>query len=479
MVVGTASRGCQVAVIGSGPGGYLAAIRLAQIGKDVLLIEENPVLGGICLNEGCIPSKALIHAADFLEEARNAGRMGLTFEKVVLDIGDLVRWKDRIVSQLTGGVQYLVTKNGGEVLHGHARFVTEKRLDVLTDGGPVMVEFEQVVIATGSRQIELPGFEFDGEAVIGAREALSPPDVPKRLVVIGGGYIGLEMSSMYRRLGSTVDLVDISDEILPFHDPEVRKAIALRMRKIGVTLHTGHSATLLQKGSPHQVTIRDKNGKETILEADRILVSVGRRPLSDNIGIENAGVERDSKGFIRVNDRMETNVPGIYALGDVVGGPLLAHKAYREAKVAADVIGGNPAAFDNVVIPAVVYTDPELAWAGMTETEAIAAGHKVVTGVFPFKASGRAMTLSAVDGFAKTIADAETKLILGVVIMGRDAGEMISEAALAIEMGAFLDDLGRNDPSASDDERRSARIGGGRARGSSSCVEQGRESNWQ
>lgn len=441
MVVGTATRGCQVAVIGAGPGGYLAAIRLAQIGKDVLLIEENPSLGGICLNEGCIPSKALIHAADFLEEARSSHQMGLSFENVKLDILKLVEWKNRIVRQLTGGVKFLVTKNGGEILPGRARFTHEKRLEVFAKSGPVIVEFEQAVIATGSAPVVLPGFEIDGKTVIGAREALSPDSIPGRLLVIGGGYIGLEMASMYRRFGAEVDLVEAADEILPFHDPEVRKAISTRLQQIGVKLHMGHRAVDLKKGTPCRVTIQNQKADDMVLEPDRILVSIGRKPLSKDLGLETIGVQTDERGFIIVNERMETNIPGIYALGDVVGGPLLAHKAYREAKVAADVIGGNPAAFDNVVIPAVVYTDPELAWAGMTETEAIGAGHKVVTGVFPFRASGRAMTLSAADGFVKTIADADSKLILGVVIVGKDAGEMISEAALAIEMGAFLDDL--------------------------------------
>ncbi|MBN1297947.1 dihydrolipoyl dehydrogenase [bacterium] len=441
MVVGTASRGCQVAVIGAGPGGYLAAIRLAQLGKDVLLIEDAKTLGGICLNEGCIPSKALIHATDLLEEASHANEMGLTFTGLNLDIKKLVGWKDRIVKQLTGGVAFLVTKNGGDILHGRAKFVTDRRLEVLTEEGPVLVEFEQAVIATGSRQVELPEFPFDGRWVIGSREALSPTSVPERLVIIGGGYIGLELGSVYRRLGSHVDLVEIADELVPFHDPEVRNIITQRMRHLGVTLHMGHRALRMERDKIARVIIAGKNGKESTLEADRILVSVGRTPLSGDMGLDAAGVRTDDRGFIRVNHRMETNVPGIYALGDVVGGPLLAHKAYREAKVAAEVIAGNPSAFDNVVIPAVVYTDPELAWAGMTETEAKAAGHRIVTGTFPFRASGRAMTLSAVDGFAKTIADADSHLILGVVIVGRDAGEMISEAALAIEMGAFLDDL--------------------------------------
>lgn len=441
MVVGTASQGCQVAVIGAGPGGYLAAIRLAQLGKDVLLIERSKTLGGICLNEGCIPSKALLHATDFMEEASSAGKMGLTFGEISLDVTKLVKWKDRIVRQLTGGVDFLVKKNGGQVLHGEARFTGDRRLEVMTESGPVLVEFEQAVIATGSRQIELQGFEFDHPTVIGARDALSPGTVPSKLVVIGGGYIGLEMGSVYKRFGSEVDLVEMADELLPFHDPEVRDVLQKRFKRLGVTLHMGHKAVRWIDGETKQVTISDKDGNETILEADQILVSIGRLPNVEGLGLKNAGVTLNDSGFIEVNDRMETSVPGIFALGDVVGGPLLAHKAYREAKVAAEVIAGNPSAFDNVVIPAVVYTDPELAWAGMTEAEAQNAGYNVVTGTFPFRASGRAMTLSAVDGFVKTIADADTKLILGVVIMGRDAGEMISEAALAIEMGAFLDDI--------------------------------------
>ncbi|HPQ41084.1 MAG TPA: NAD(P)/FAD-dependent oxidoreductase, partial [bacterium] len=333
MVVGTSSRGCQVAVIGAGPGGYLAAIRLSQLGRDVLLIEERPSLGGVCLNEGCIPSKALIHATDFMEDAGTADQMGLTFSGVDLDVAKLVNWKDRIVKQLTGGVSFLVTKNGGEILHGRAKFTGDRRLEVLTDEGPVLVEFEQAVIATGSRQIELPGFEFDGETVIGAREALSPEAVPGKLLVIGGGYIGLEMGSVYKRFGSEVDLIEMADELLPFHDPEVRKAITQRMRRLGVNLHLGFTAKTLERGNPNRVTITDKDGHEKILETDRILVSVGRTPVTADLGLEAAGVEVDDRGFIRVNERMETNVPGIYALGDVVGGPLLAHKAYREAKV--------------------------------------------------------------------------------------------------------------------------------------------------
>jgi dihydrolipoyl dehydrogenase len=442
MVVGTASKGCQVAVIGSGPGGYLAAIRLAQLGKDVILIEKSKTLGGICLNEGCIPSKALLHAADFKEEAERAGQMGLTIPEVTLNLPGLMKWKDRIVRKLTGGVKFLVEKNGAEILHGRATFLTDRRLEVFTDEGPVFVEFEQAVICTGSSPVTLSELECDGDVIITPREALSLETVPGRLAVIGAGYIGLELGSVYRRFGAQVDIIDISERILSRHDPEVRDVVRKRLETIGISLHLGCRPDEVIPGDPVRIQLESVNGDSSeTLETDMILVAVGRKPNSEDLGLDAAGVDVDSRGFIQVNDRMETNVPGLFALGDVVGGPLLAHKAYREAKVAAEVISGNSSAFDNVVIPAVVYTDPEIAWAGLTEREAKEDGYTVKTGTFPFKASGRAMTLNAVEGFVKTVADADTNRILGVSIVGRDASEMISEAALAIEMGAFLDDL--------------------------------------
>ena len=282
---------------------------------------------------------------------------------------------------------------------------------------------------------------MDGETVIGSKEALSLSEVPRRLVVIGGGYIGLELGSVYRKLGAEVEVVEFFPELLLQHDPEVREVLTRRLTALGVGLHLGHKAMRLERGAPSRVVVQDKEGRETLLEADKVLVSVGRVPSVQGLGLDAAGVRQDAKGFIQVNARMETSAHGIYAIGDVVGGPLLAHKAYREAKVAAEVIAGEPSAFDNVVIPAVIYTDPEIAWAGLSEQEAVEKGHRVVTGTFPFKASGRAMTLNATEGFVKTVADADTKRILGVHIVGADASEMISEAALAIEMGAFLDDL--------------------------------------
>jgi len=441
MVVGKVSKGCQVVVVGGGPGGYLAAIRLAQLKKDVIVVEEASTLGGICLNEGCIPSKALIHAADLLESAKGAAAMGLSFEVGAVDMGKLVAWKDKIVQRLTGGVKTLCTKNGAEVVQGRARFLSDRTLEVQGPDGAQILEFEQAVIATGSLPFFPPGFEPDGERVIQARDALSLKEVPERLVVIGGGYNGLELGSVYAKLGSKVDLIEFFPKLLSHHDPEVGEVLTKRLQALGVTLHLGHKALSVERGETTRVTVADSDGKTTVLEADKVLVSIGRVPNVKGLGLAEAGVETDGKGFIKVNARMETNVPGIYAVGDVVGGPLLAHKAYREAKVAAEVIAKKPSAFDNLVIPAVIYTDPEIAWAGLSEREAREQGHTVVTGTFPFRASGRAMTLNAPEGFVKTVADATTKRILGVTIVGADASELISEAALAIEMGAFLDDL--------------------------------------
>lgn len=441
MVVGAQVKGCQVVVVGGGPGGYLAAIRLAQLKKDVVLVEEAPALGGICLNEGCIPSKALIHAADLVENSREAGVMGIDVGEVRVDMGRMVKWKDAIVKKLTDGVKFLATKNGAEVVRGRGRFLTSRLLEVSSERGVERIEFEQAVIATGSVPFFPPGFEPDGEHVIGSKEALDLTVVPKRLVIIGGGYIGLELGSVYARLGSKVDIVEFFPTLLGQHDPEVGEVITRRLKHLGIGLHLGRKAIKVERGTPSVLTVQDKDGKEATFEADKVMVSVGRLPKVHDLGLKEAGVALDPKGFILVNKRMETNVPGIYALGDVVGGPLLAHKAYREAKVCAEVIAGEKSAFDNVVIPAVIYTDPEIAWAGLSEMEAKKEGYKVVTGTFPFRASGRAMTLNAPEGFVKTVADAETKRILGVQILGADASEMISEAALAIEMGAYLDDL--------------------------------------
>jgi len=442
MVVGSVSRGCQVVVVGAGPGGYVAALRLAQLGKDVILVDKGPRLGGVCLNVGCIPSKALIHVADLAYEVQHGERMGLSVDGLTVDLPKMVEWKDGIVERLTGGVEFLCSKNGVEVVYGSARFLSDRSLQVSGGDGVTEVQFESVVIATGSSAMELPNLPFDGERVISSTEALSLQEVPSRLVVVGAGYIGLELGTVYAKLGSEVTVVEFLPEILPGLDRDAAKALQRRLKKLKVNLLMKHRAVSFEDGENPALLAIGPDDQEIRIPADLVMMSVGRVPRSADLGLEEIGVVTDDKGFITVNDRQQTSVPGIYAVGDVAGGMLLAHKAYQEAKVAAEVIAGEPAAFDNVAIPAVVYTDPEVAWTGLTETEAVEQGYEVVTGTFNFKASGRAMTLDATDGFIKAIADAETKQLLGVIAVGRGVSELIGEATLALEMGAFLEDVG-------------------------------------
>lgn len=441
MVVGSVSRGCEVVVIGGGPGGYVAAIRAARLGKDVVLVERSPRLGGVCLNEGCIPSKALIHAADLVHEVRHAGSMGIRVEGLEVDMGRLVSWKDGIVSRLTGGVKFLCEKAGVEVLHGSARLTSDRTVEVDTGDGMVEVSFQQAILATGSSPMTIPGFEPDGERIIGPREALSPARVPERLVVIGAGYIGLELGMVYAKLGSKVSVVEMLPELFPALDRDVAKVMERRLKKLKMGLYLGHRAAAFEAGEPSVVVAEPESGEPVRLEADVVLMATGRVPNSRDLGLEAAGVAVDGRGFVSVNQRQETNVPGIYAIGDLTGGALLAHKAYWEAKAAAEVIAGEPGAFDHACIPAVIYTDPEIAWAGLGEEEAREAGYEIVTGSFPLRASGRAMTLNAVDGFVKAVAEKDSGRLLGVVAVGKGVSEIITEAALALEMGAHLEDI--------------------------------------
>ncbi len=441
MVVGSVSRGCQVVVVGAGPGGYVAALRLAQLGKDVILVDKGPRLGGVCLNVGCIPSKALIHVADLAYEVQHGENMGLKVDGLKIDLPKMVEWKDGIVDRLTGGVEFLCSKNDVEVVYGSARFTSDRSLEVAGDDGVVEVQFETAVIATGSKAMELPNLPFDGVRVIGSTEALSLQEVPSRLVVVGAGYIGLELGTVYAKLGSQVTVVEFLPEIMPGLDRDAAKALQRRLKKLKIKLLLNHRAETFDDGEDPALVTIGPDDQEIRIPADLVMMSVGRVPRSADLGLEEIGVATDSKGFVTVNDRQQTNVPGIYAIGDVAGGMLLAHKAYQEAKVAAEVIAGEPAAFDNVAIPAVVYTDPEIAWVGLTEAEAADQGYEIVTGTFNFKASGRAMTLDATDGFIKAIADAQTKQLLGVVAVGRGVSELIGEATLALEMGAFLEDI--------------------------------------
>ena len=367
--------------------------------------------------------------------------MGISIPQVSVDLPRLIQWKGTVVKRLTDGVRFLAEKNGAQVVRGRARFSGERRLVVESEDGIQSIDFEQAVIATGSIPRALDLLPVDGVHVVGTREAQNLAQVPKRLIVLGAGYNGLELGSFYAKLGSEVTIVEPVPALLPMMDPEVGEALSLRLKSLGVKFLLGHTPTAFAPGDPSRLTVKAADGTEHVLEADVVLSAVGRVPNTKGIGLENAGVAVDGRGFITVNDKMQTNVPGIYAIGDAAGQPMLAHKAYREAKVAAEVIAGGPAAYDNLVVPAAIYTDPEIAWAGLNEKEAVAKGLKVVTGTFPFRVSGRALTLNAPEGFVKTIGEAGTKKLLGVVMVGHGVSELISEAALAIEMGAFLDDL--------------------------------------
>ena len=429
-----------VLVIGAGPGGYVAAIRAAQLGKTVAVAEMGP-LGGVCLNVGCIPSKAIITAAGLVERIRHADRYGIKVGDVSVSMPGLVKWKAGVVKKLTGGVGTLFEKHGIEHLAGSARFTGPGRVEVVTDDGVVEVAPGATIVATGSRPIEIPGFAIDGEKVISSTEALSLQEVPGRLLVIGGGYIGLELGIAYGLRGSEGTVVEVLASILPGTDPELAKVVARTMKKRKMKVMTKTRAiSWREEGDGLVVTIENKKGEQEIA-CDRVLLTVGRRPNTEGIGLEEAGVELDDEGFVEIDMHCRTNVPEIFAIGDVAGQPMLAHKASKEGIVAAEVIAGAKSACDWMAVPAVIFTDPEIASVGLTESEAEAQGITVVTGKFPFAANGRALTLDHADGFTKIVADAESGTVLGVHIVGPEAAELISEGALAVEMGASLEDV--------------------------------------
>ena len=439
-------------VIGSGPGGYAAGIRLGQLGVKTLVVERGTT-GGVCLNVGCIPSKALIHAAKTYEKLSKAGDMGiLVSEPPGVDMVAMQAWKAGVVKKLTRGVEQLLKAAGTELVRGTARLVHAPAGDGLHqieitgpggDGsGDRSVLARHVVIATGSRPIEIPGFAIDGERIIDSTAALALDHVPGHMVVIGGGYIGLELGTVYAKLGGKVTVVEALGSVLSGMDEECVGVVARKLKKMGVEVLTGAKAeSFTAQGEQVSLSVSAPGGQRT-LAADVILVSVGRRPNSEDLGLAEAGVKTDGRGFIPVDAALRTNVPGIYAIGDVAGGMLLAHKATKEAEVVAEVIAGHDVIQDARTMPAVVFTDPEIASTGMTEAQARAAGHTdLKIGKFPFAALGRALSVNDTDGFAKVIADAGTGEILGVHVVGAGASDLISEAALAIEVGAEVRDL--------------------------------------
>ncbi|MEB3284059.1 MAG: dihydrolipoyl dehydrogenase [Candidatus Sericytochromatia bacterium] len=425
-------------VVGAGPGGYACGIRMGQLGLKTLVIEQGTV-GGVCLNVGCIPSKALIQGAKTFEKTKKGATMGIVVESVHLDFPKLQGWKDGIIKKLTGGVSSLLKGNKVDVLAGRAELQGPRLIQVDTGTERVVVEAAHIVLATGSRPIEIPGFAFGGP-IMSSTEALSLAEVPEKLVVIGGGYIGLELGQAYAKMGALVTVVEASQQLLPGQDPDLTAVVAKKLTQSGVKVLTEAKAQSwepLAAGARVQIEV---GGQVQWLEADKVLVTVGRRPNSENLGLERLGVHVE-RGFVSVNNKMQTNVPGVYAIGDLVGQPMLAHKASMEAEIVAEVIAGHAAEWDGQWIPAVIFTDPEIANVGLTPAQAAAEGRKVLVGKFPFAASGRAMTTGETEGFVKALVDADTLQLLGVGIVGPQASDLIAEAALALEMGAFKDDI--------------------------------------
>lgn len=428
-------------VIGAGPGGYVCAIKLGQLGLKTAIIERES-LGGVCLNVGCIPSKALIHAGSFYEKMKtHAGDLGIDATVRGIDLGKLKTWKDAVVKKLTGGVGQLLKANKVEIIKGDAKFVNPTTLSVKSSEGPLTITAKNFVVATGSRAFEIPGFTPDGKTVVTSTEALDFTSPPKRLVVIGGGYIGLELGTYLAKVGSQVTVLEGTDKLLGAMDQDCVAVIARGLKKRNVNVVLQAKAKSWKKaGKGAEITYETPGGAQK-LECDVILVTVGRKPNSDTLSIENAGLKANAKGFLEIDRQCRTKVPHIYAIGDVAGGLLLAHKASREGIVAAEVIAGQKSAFDTTIIPAVVFTDPEIATAGFTMAEAKAAGFDAHEAQFPFAALGKALSSGETEGFVKVIADRKSHKLLGVHIVGAEASAMLGEAGLALEMGAVLEDL--------------------------------------
>ncbi|MBX6396048.1 MAG: dihydrolipoyl dehydrogenase [Alicyclobacillaceae bacterium] len=439
MVVGEFTTEVDLLIIGGGPGGYVAAIRAAQLGKKVTLVERDN-LGGVCLNVGCIPSKALIAAAHQYESVQKLDQMGISVSDVKLDFAKVQAWKQSVVDKLTGGVASLLKGNKVEVVKGEALFANDREVRVVNGYEANRYRFQQCIIATGSRPIELKALPFGGR-VISSTEALALPEVPKRLVVIGGGYIGIELSSVFAKFGAEVTVLEGTDSILPTFEKEAVRFVERRLKKNKVTIVTSAMVQGVEETANGVVVTASVKGEERRYEADYALVTVGRRPNTDELGLDLAGVRVDEKGFIQVDKQGRTSVPHIFAIGDVVPGPALAHKASYEGKVAAEVAAGHSSEVDYKVIPAVVFSDPEIATVGLTESEAKEKGIEVAVGKFPFAANGRALTLADAEGFVKVVADKSSGEVLGVQIVGPEASDLIAEAALAIEMGATLEDI--------------------------------------
>jgi dihydrolipoamide dehydrogenase len=431
----------ELVVLGAGPGGYAAAFYAADRGAKVILVEQSKRLGGVCLNVGCIPSKALLHSAKLVSEAEESAARGITFAKPVIDLPRVRAWKESILERLGGGVTTIAAKRGVQVITGRGYFEDSSTLRVETADGQQFIKFKHAIVATGSKPTMPAAFDLGNHRIMTSNEALDLEEIPGSLLIIGGGYIGMELGTVYATFGSRVVLAEALPAILGTADQDLVRPVLRRAEGLFAELRTSVKVQKMAT-SGKQVKVTMELGGEVRDELyDRVLVSVGRTPMTANLGLENTGVSRDAKGFIVVNERQQSADPAIYAIGDVAGGVLLAHKASKEARIAVEVITGEMSAFEDIIIPAVVFTDPEIAWCGLTEQEAKEKKVPFEVVRFPWSASGRALSFDRTDGMTKLLIDPETERVLGVGIVGSGAGELISEGVLAIEMGATARDL--------------------------------------
>ncbi|MDE2387516.1 MAG: dihydrolipoyl dehydrogenase, partial [Betaproteobacteria bacterium] len=430
-----------VVVLGAGPGGYTAAFRAADLGKKVILIERYPTLGGVCLNVGCIPSKALLHAAKVITDADEAASHGIVFGKPQVDLDKLRDWKESVIAKLTKGLKALAKQRKVEVVHGNGKFVTDHSIQVETAEGSKTISFEHCIIAAGSSVTRIPGFPYDDPRLIDSTGALALNDVPQRMLIIGGGIIGLEMATVYAALGSKISVVEWMDQLIPGADADLVKPLHRRISKRYEAIYLKTKVTKIEAAEAGLTVTFEGDKAPPPQTYDRILLSVGRRPNGREIGVEAIGIQVNERGFIPVDQQMRTNLPHIFAIGDIAGEPMLAHKATYEGKLAAEVIAGHKVAFDARTIPSVAYTDPEIAWMGLAEKEAIKQGIEYEKAAFPWAASGRAISMAREEGLTQLLLDKATRRILGAGMTGINAGELIAETVLALEMGADMQDL--------------------------------------
>jgi len=433
----------KIIIIGAGTGGYGAAFMASDLGMEVTLIDKNDQAGGVCLQRGCIPSKALLHVAKLLNEAKEAEHWGIKFGKPEIDIDRIRAWKNEVISHMTGGLKQLIKQRKINFIQGTAQFVNSNKIKVdKADGGNEELSFDYAVIATGSVPAKIPSFDIGSKRILDSTSALEIEDIPKKLLVVGGGYIGLELGTVYASLGSNVTVVEMTSGLLPGADRDLVAVLSKRVNSAmeNVYLNT-KVAEIKEVKNGLKVTFEGDKVEEKEQTFDKVLVSVGRKPVTDSFGLENTKVQLDEKGFIKTDLQKRTDDSNIFAVGDVAGNPMLAHKATAEGKIVAEVIAGHKAAFEPNAIPAVVFTDPEIAWVGLNETEAKEKGIKIEIAKFPWAASGRAKTLERLDGMTKLIIEPETERILGMGIVGAGAGELIAEGALAVEMAALARDV--------------------------------------